>query len=352
MHEGVASIHAQQSEIGYPSVFIEGAADCMTYMSGIFDDWQAKGITSVLHEKRGGYANNVASMDGLSRKGQGRGRAHLEGVRVRLELRLTRRGGDRGGDRPGRSCGPRGGRRRPVGPRAVGHARPPDGDHRRDQGVRHHDVKMWRYLALQEGTLGVDPTLLQDQRRPHAARDPRRHRRAAARRSRRRADHRPALGHSITSRTSCSTASRAAPCRIMSSHDDVRSTPMAPQAPSSSLRRNSPHVTSALAFCQKRFEGKSPLYHDEQSGGIGCFTPDSFPVFDVFRENCYVIADSNHGYKMLGVGQLVAKEVLARRARCSPRSATAATPKASCIRSRPAPSPGAEPRRGPAKSLL
>ena len=41
--------------------------------------------------------------------------------------------------------------------------------------------------------------------------------------------------------------------------------------------------------------------HSEPSGGLGCFTPDNFPVFDHFRENVDVIADSNHGYKMLGV---------------------------------------------------
>ena len=29
----------------------------MNYMKGMFDDWQAQGITSVLHEK-GGYAFN------------------------------------------------------------------------------------------------------------------------------------------------------------------------------------------------------------------------------------------------------------------------------------------------------
>ena len=40
--------------------------------------------------------------------------------------------------------------------------------------------------------------------------------------------------------------------------------------------------------------------------------PDSFPVFDVFRENCYIIADSNHGYKMIGVGKLVAEEIMGR----------------------------------------
>ena len=36
-------------------------------------------------------------------------------------------------------------------------------------------------------------------------------------------------------------------------------------------------------------------------------------MFDVFRENVYVIADSNHGYKMLGVGKLVAQEVMGEK---------------------------------------
>jgi methylglutamate dehydrogenase subunit A len=48
----------------------------------------------------------------------------------------------------------------------------------------------------------------------------------------------------------------------------------------------------------------------EPSGGIGCFTPDSFPIFDTFRDNACVIADSDHGYKMIGVGALVAKELV------------------------------------------
>jgi len=70
---------------------------------------------------------------------------------------------------------------------------------------------------------------------------------------------------------------------------------------------------SALAFCQKRFEGKTPLYKKEPSGGIGSFTADNFPVFDRFCENAYVIADSNHGYKMIGVGNLVAEDICGRR---------------------------------------
>jgi hypothetical protein len=71
--------------------------------------------------------------------------------------------------------------------------------------------------------------------------------------------------------------------------------------------------TSGLAHCHKRFQGKRHLYKHERSGGIGAFTPDSFPVFDTFRQNAYVIADSNHGFKMIGVGALVAKELLSEQ---------------------------------------
>ena len=52
-----------------------------------------------------------------------------------------------------------------------------------------------------------------------------------------------------------------------------------------------------------------PYYNEEPSGGIGAFTPDSFPVFDRVRDNCYLIADSNHGWKMIGIGKLVAEEL-------------------------------------------
>ena len=82
MHEGVATIYQQQKAIGYKSTFIEGAADSKRYMKGLFDDWQAQGITSVLHEKRGGYANNMASLRGLSAKATAAGARIHEGVRV------------------------------------------------------------------------------------------------------------------------------------------------------------------------------------------------------------------------------------------------------------------------------
>ena len=83
MHKDVASIAKQQKEIGYESVFIEGEKDSMTYMKGLFDDWQAKGITSVLHEKKGGYANNTAAIYGLAKK------AEAEDVRLATGVKVT-----------------------------------------------------------------------------------------------------------------------------------------------------------------------------------------------------------------------------------------------------------------------
>src|SRR6516162_3783635 len=82
MHAQVATIAQQQREIGYESVFIEGEKDSMAYMKELFNDWQAKGITSVLHEKKGGYANNTASIYGLARKAESEGVRILTGVKV------------------------------------------------------------------------------------------------------------------------------------------------------------------------------------------------------------------------------------------------------------------------------
>ena len=68
--------------------------------------------------------------------------------------------------------------------------------------------------------------------------------------------------------------------------------------------------TSGLAHCMERFEGCHMAYHHAPSGGIGAFSADSFPVFDYMKSNVYVIADSNHGYKMIGVGKEVARVML------------------------------------------
>ena len=84
--------------------------------------------------------------------------------------------------------------------------------------------------------------------------------------------------------------------------------PYGPESPDYTVKEDFIRMwTSALAHCHKRLQGKRHLYRREPTGGIGAFTPDSFPVFDTFRENAYVIADSNHGYKMIAVGREIAR---------------------------------------------
>ncbi|MDG1425010.1 MAG: FAD-dependent oxidoreductase, partial [Paracoccaceae bacterium] len=83
MRDDVRSIYEQQQEIGYESEFIEGAAASDAYMKDMFSDWQAQGITSVLHEKRGGYSNNTKSMYGIAKKVEDRGVRIITGVEVK-----------------------------------------------------------------------------------------------------------------------------------------------------------------------------------------------------------------------------------------------------------------------------
>jgi glycine/D-amino acid oxidase-like deaminating enzyme len=72
---------------------------------------------------------------------------------------------------------------------------------------------------------------------------------------------------------------------------------------------------AGLSHALSRFEGCRPLYKIGRSGGVGAFTADNFPVFDYLRPNLYAILDSNHGYKMIGVGREVATVLLGGHSR-------------------------------------
>lgn len=82
MHQDVADIYEQQQAIDYQSTFIEGTDDCTKYMKNIFSDWRAQGITSILHEQPGGYANNTLAMEGLAKKVESEGVSIISGVTV------------------------------------------------------------------------------------------------------------------------------------------------------------------------------------------------------------------------------------------------------------------------------
>ncbi len=67
------------------------------------------------------------------------------------------------------------------------------------------------------------------------------------------------------------------------------------------------YLCAAMAQTMDRFKGCRPNFRERRNGGIGAFTPDNIPIFDWVLPNVFMIADSNHGFKMLGAGKLVAK---------------------------------------------
>ena len=318
MHADVASISKQQNEIGYESVLIEGEKECSKYMQGIFSDWQAKNIAVVLHEKRGGYANNLPSMKALAAKAEG------EGVRIFSGIRVT-------------------GFRKHAASNSIEAVETSQGVISCEytvisagpwikniwellelpkyivvkdlDGKVHDNVPMWVFWFLREGTLGVDPAT---QKTNSGEFPPVIH-----------VDTDASLfsdlnGKLITNRlwgiyykpdfNFGGVQGGLMPLKIDADPDEVIVDPYGPNSPDYIVGDDFVETwVSALAHCQKRFEGKLSSYKKEASGGIGAFTPDNFPVFDVFHDNCYIIADSNHGYKMIGIGKLVAEEITGKK---------------------------------------
>ena len=314
MHQDVGSIYEQQRAIGYQSIFVEGEAECQKYMQGIFHDWQAKHITSVLHEQPGGYANNKAALHGLARKAEAQGVKIISGVEV-VGFKRDATGsiasvetqyGKVDCDYVVIGAGPWAKQMwdKLDLPKTISIKNS-------ETGQTTGDIPMWVYWSLQEGVLGVDPKLqvTNDGKLPpviHVDTDA------------------PLYsnqdGALITDEMwgiyykpdfhFAGVQGGAAPFIVDKEAEAVNVDPYGAESSEFIVGDDFARMwVSALAHCQKRFEGTMPLYKNEPSGGIGAFTPDSFPVFDVFHENCYFIADSNHGYKMIGVGKLVAQDI-------------------------------------------
>lgn len=314
MREDVASIAEQQKNIDYESVFIDGARPSHDYMKEMFYDWQAQGITSVLHEKRGGYANNTKAIYGLANK------AEAEGVRILTGIKVTGFERDSGSDAVRAVITDKGNIQCDQLVIAPGPwaktiwdmlELPKSISIKSADGSMHDDIPMWVYWSLQEGTLGVDPNL---QKTNDGEMPPVIH-----------VDSDAPLYSDLDGKLITQEMwgiyykpdfhfngiqGGAAPYKVETDADNVAVDPYGIDSPDFIVGSDFAHMwVSALAHCQKRFKGQMAHYNSEPSGGIGAFTPDSFPVFDTFADNAYFIADSNHGYKMIGIGKLVAQEL-------------------------------------------
>ena len=314
MRDDVGQIYGEQQAIGYDSVFIEGANASTSYMRGIFGDWRAQNITSVLHEKQGGFSNQTKTMYALAEKVEKLGVRIITGVEVKgfvsesgskaISAVETNQGSI--------TC-----------ERVVIGAGPwvrdfwdmldlPKQIRIRENGGFHEGVDMWRFWQLEEGVLLVDPELgrMDDGGLPPVVH----------------VDTDAALKSTVDGSTITEDMwgiyykpdfhfggiqGGASPYKVETPVDQVQIDPYGPSSPEFVSSPEFAHMwVSALAHCQERYQDTMPKYHREASGGVGCFTPDSFPVFDHFNENATVIADSNHGWKMIGVGHLIADEVL------------------------------------------
>ncbi len=315
MHEDIASIYQQQKEIGYESVFIEGEKASMDYMKNMFSDWQAPSITSVLHEKRGGFSHNTLAINGLAKMVRDAG----VDIHTNVEVTSMKRESSSNAIKSVETS---------QGNIEVGEVIVAPGPWVRSfwkmldlpetiqikgRDGQMYDSQMWHYWMLQEGVLNMPPSSLytNDNRVPpvlHVDSDA------------------PLYSDSTGKRLTAEGESWGiyykpdehfggiqggyAPYRLEEDNDKVAIEPYGKHSKKYLVTDHFVDVwCSALAACMQRFEGKSGLYKREPSGGLGCLTPDNFPIFDRYSDNVYIIADANHGYKMLGVGQLVAQEI-------------------------------------------
>lgn len=299
----LVAVYERQERIGYRSELVVGEAAVDAHMRRLFPDWRARGVTVCLHEHQGGFAFNLASVFGLVDKCAAEGVAVESGVEVTgFELAsddavaavLTNRGRIELGEQLVIAPGPWAGQFWAM----LGLSERIDV--RRPSGEVLEDQPMWTYWNLQEGEVRVDPLSFatDDGSAPpviHLDTD---------------APLYTDEGRLVTDelwgiyfkRDKRGVQGGASPLVV---DGDVE---LDPYPSTTNVDASFPDMwCAALSHAMGRFEGCRLLYENARSGGVGAFTADSFPVFDYLKPNVYCILDSNHGYKMIGVGREIAK---------------------------------------------
>ncbi len=299
----LSEVFERQQRIGYPSQLVTGEADVVAHMRGLFGDWRAPGLSVCLHESVGGFAFNQESMHGLADKARAAGATITEGVEV------TGFDYDSAGAVTAVQTG--------DGPIKVEHVviavgpwisgvwrmldLPDRLDVHKPDGSVDRDVPMWTYWYLQEGEVSLPPSTLNTD---DGAESPVLHVDS----------HEPLVADDGTTLTEEPWGIYVKPDRT-SVQGGAAPLTVGPEFevdpyPTGTVEDKFPDEwCAALSHCMSRFEGCRDQYVQVRSGGAGAFTADNFPVFDRMRDNVYVAADSNHGYKMIAVGREIAREL-------------------------------------------
>jgi glycine/D-amino acid oxidase-like deaminating enzyme len=297
----LVEVYERQQRIGYPSELHVGERDVFEHMRSLYADWRAPGLTVCLHEHAGGYAFNRESMLGLAGKARAAGASIRTGVAVTgFELdgsgavtRVHTSAGDVAVEQVVVAVGPW------IASLWDMLGLPARIDVRQPDGSVRENLPMWTYWYLQEGELAIDPAsfVTNDGRSSpvlHVDSDQPLH-----------SDE----GGLITDEfwgvyfkpDRESIQGGAQPLTVGEDFD-------VDPYPTGTVDPGFPDMWSAaLSHCLERFQGGRQRYRQVRSGGVGAFTVDNFPVFDYMRPNVFVVADSNHGYKMIAVGREVAR---------------------------------------------
>jgi methylglutamate dehydrogenase subunit A len=299
----LAEVFDRQQRIGYPSELHTGEDTVRSHMRELYPDWRAQGLTACLHERAGGFAFNRESMLGLAQKARAAGARISEGVEA-TGFRFDASGaaaavettaGTVEVDQVVIAVGP-------WIARLWSLLDLPDRiDVRHPDGEVERDAPMWTYWYLQEGEVELAPSTLDTAAGAeapvlHVDSDSPLH------------DDDGAVVSGgpwgIYVKPDRETVQGGAqPLRLGHELD------LDPY-PTGSVEPGFPDLwCAALSHCLERFAGCRASYVQVRSGGAGAFTADNFPVFDRMRDNVYVAADSNHGYKMIAVGREIAREL-------------------------------------------
>lgn len=308
----IESIHDRHQRTGYKSTLVRGERQVFDYMRALFPDWKARGLTAILHEHQGGFAFNTESMMGLARKAEQQGVRIFPGTEVTgfdlgqdgVVQRVFTNRGDVQVDQVVVGVGPW------IKDLWTKLNLPTKVDVQTPEGKVHKDMDMWTYWQLQEGEIRVAPTeyATGDGKEPPVLHVDSTEPLFSDRNGKLITDEHWGI---YFKRDRRGVQGGGVPLKIGSK---AQVDPYGPASPYYTVGDDFADAwTAGLAHCLGRFEGSSLAYHKAPSGGIGAFTVDNFPVFDYMRPNVYVIADSNHGYKMIGVGKEVAKVMMGEK---------------------------------------
>ena len=299
--QDLIAVFERQQRIGYRSELHVGTDEVTRHMRSLYDDWRAPGLSVCLHEHAGGYGFNRESMLGLAGLAQRAGAQIATGVEVLgfefdasgAVTKVRTSAGEIAVEQVVVAVGPW------IASLWSMLGLPDRLDVRQPDGTLVADQEMWTYWYLQEGEAAFDPAVFVT---ANGSSSPVLHVDSA---QPLRADD----GRLITDepwgvyfkpdRDSIQGGAQPIPQGHRFEVDPY---------PTGNVDPGFPDMWSAsLSHCLARFEGARARYRQVRSGGAGAFTVDNFPVFDHMRPNAFVVADSNHGYKMIAVGREVAR---------------------------------------------